>query len=156
MTELRIRRGSAWSTETIEQFLSETVIPIRLAAADAGGSPTVMSLWYLYSDRSLWCATQQDARLVAMLREHDEVGFEIAGDTPPYHGVRGQGRAELSTEQGPAMLEELIDRYLGRRDSGLARWLLARRDDEIAIRIRPTWLTSWDYRERMQDAVAAS
>lgn len=39
MTELSIRQGSAWPHETIEQFLSETVIPIRLAAADASGSP---------------------------------------------------------------------------------------------------------------------
>jgi len=154
MAELRIRRGSAWSQDTIEQFLSDSVIPIRLAAADSGGSPIVMSLWYLYRDGSLWCATQADARLVAMLREHDEVGYEIAGDTPPYHGVRGQGRVTLSTERGPTLLEQLIDRYLGRRDSRLARWLLARRDDEIAIQIRPTWLTSWDYRERMENAVA--
>lgn len=42
-----------------------------------------------------------------------------------------------------------MDRYLGTRDSGFARWLLARQDREVAIRIEPDWLTSWDYGERM-------
>ena len=156
MTEPTIRRDSAWSLAAIEQFLADAVIPIRLAAVDDDGTPIVMSLWYLYRDGHLWCATQQAARLVAMLRQHAEVGFEVAGDTPPYHGVRGQGRVELSTENGAATLEQLIDRYLGRRDSGLAKWLLARGATEIAIRIRPTWITAWDYRARMQDAVATA
>lgn len=153
MTEFSIRRGSAWTREVVERFLIDAVIPIRLAAVDSSGQPIVMSLWYLYRDGQLWCATQQGARLVAMLRGHSKVGFEIAGDTPPYFGVRGQGRVELSTEHGPTILEQLIERYLGRRDSRLAKWLLARSDEEIAIRIRPAWLTAWDYRARMNDAV---
>ena len=156
MREVSIRSASAWALPEIEQFLADTVIPIRLAFTTGSGAPLVMSLWYLYDDGALWCATQQDAKLVAQLRRHETVGYEIAGDQPPYHGVRGQGRAELSLEAGPAMLERLIDRYLGRRDSSLAQWLLARRDSEIAIRIRPQWVTAWDYRTRMRDAVAAA
>jgi nitroimidazol reductase NimA-like FMN-containing flavoprotein (pyridoxamine 5'-phosphate oxidase superfamily) len=135
-------------------FLTATVIPVRLACQDAHNRPLVTSLWYLYRDGELWCATQESARLVAMLRRNSAVGFEVAGDTPPYHGVRGQGQAELVAARGPDTLEQLIDRYLGRRDSGLAGWLLARRDTETAIRIRPDWMTAWDYRRRMQDAMA--
>lgn len=154
MTQLTILGSSAWSQPAVEQFLSDTVIPVRLAAVDADGVPIVMSLWFLFRDGAIWCATQQDARLVAMLRATPSVGFEIAGDQPPYFGVRGQGRVELSTADGGTTLESLIDRYLGDRESSLAQWLLARRDDEVAIRIRPEWITAWDYRERMQTAVA--
>jgi hypothetical protein len=154
MSHWSTRPGSAWTGPVIEQFLAGTVIPIRLACNSFGGAPLVMSLWYLYRDGALWCATQQDARLVARLREDPAVGFEVAGDAPPYHGVRGQGRAELFTQHGPVTLEQLIDRYLGRRDSRLAKWLLARLDSEVAIRIVPDWVTAWDYRRRMRDAVA--
>jgi hypothetical protein len=44
----------------------------------------------------------------------------------------------------------LLDRYLGGRDSPLARRLLADAADEVAIRVMPTWLASWDYTERMR------
>ena len=68
---------------------------------------------------------------------------------PPYRGVRGQGRAHLLPEAGAARLEVLLDRYLGDRESNLARWLLSRAEDEVAIRIEPSWLTAWDFSARM-------
>jgi hypothetical protein len=76
-------------------------------------------------------------------------GFEVAGDAAPYRGARGQGRATLSGDAGPVLLLRLIDRYLQRRDSAFAQWLIARREYEVAIRIEPQWLTSWDYSARM-------
>ena len=154
MQAYKVLRNSAWSRASIDQFLGEAVIPVRLAAADKDGAPIVLSLWFLYHDDALWCATQRDARLIGMLRERPTVGFEVAADAPPYHGVRGQGSVALSPRHGPQVLERLIDRYLGHRDSRLASWLLARRDEEVAIQIKPGWVTAWDYRERMQDAVA--
>ena len=33
----------------------------------------------------------------------------------------------------------------------LAQWLLGRVDQEVVVAIRPEWLTSWDYRDRMSD-----
>jgi len=47
-------------------------------------------------------------------------------------------------------LLRLLDRYLGSRDSGFATWLIERASTEVAIRIEPTWLTSWDFSKRMQ------
>ncbi len=46
-------------------------------------------------------------------------------------------------------LEALVDRYHGRRESDFARWLLARRDDEMAIRVVPMRFSAWDYSRRM-------
>ena len=51
--------------------------------------------------------------------------------------------------EGGALLGELLDRYLGGRDAPLARRLLAHAADEVAIRVAPTRLVSWDYTERM-------
>ena len=50
---------------------------------------------------------------------------------------------------GGSILEALVDRYVGTRESGFARWLLSRRDDEMAIRIAPTKVSSWDFARRM-------
>lgn len=141
--------GEALPNESLEDYLRETVIPIRLACLDADGGPLVLSLWFLWREGAFWCATSPRARVVEKLRRAPRCGFEVARDTPPYRGVRGRGRAELVPERGGEILEALVDRYVGTRESRFARWLLARRDDEMAIRIVPTSLSSWDFARRM-------
>jgi hypothetical protein len=47
------------------------------------------------------------------------------------------------------VLLRLIDRYLGKRDSGFAAWLISRSASEVAIRLEPDWVTSWDFGKRM-------
>jgi len=145
-----IRSSSAWDAEQINHFLADTVIPIRLACIDRDGEPLICSLWYLYADGALWCATQQSASVIALLEANPRCGFEVAPETMPYRGVRGQGRVSLSAADGPATLLRLIERYLGTRDSGFAKWLIERSSTEVAIRIEIAWLTSWDFSQRMK------
>ncbi len=144
-----VRPGSAWTAVDIERFLGEAEMPARIACIAGNGAPLVCSLWYLYADGALWCATQRQASVVSMLRREPRCGFEIAGDAAPYRGVRGQGRATLVPAEGPAVLARLVDRYVRSRDSSFARWLLKRQSDEVAISIGFEWLTSWDFTARM-------
>lgn len=143
---------SAWEWPAIEDFLRSERIPIRLGCLTRSGKPMVCSLWYLYDEGALWCATQKNARLARHLARCADCGFEIAPDRMPYRGVRGQGRAELLPQCGREILLQLIDRYLETRESAFARWLIARADREVAIRIHPEWLTSWDFGARMRGA----
>jgi nitroimidazol reductase NimA-like FMN-containing flavoprotein (pyridoxamine 5'-phosphate oxidase superfamily) len=144
-----ILRTSAWTAEGIDRFLVDARIPMRLACVGRDGAPLLCSLWYSWDGGSIWCATQRSARLPGWLTNDPRCAFEIAGDQAPYRGVRGQGEAVLSDAEGPAVLGRLIDRYLGSRESDFARWLLSRQQDEIAIHIRPAWMTSWDFTQRM-------
>jgi len=147
-----IRSNSAWPRPQIEHFLRSERIPVRLACLTSHGGPIVCSLWYLYDDCVLWCATQKSARVVSYLTHHPVCGFEVAPEAMPYKGVRGQGKVSLSQERGLGVLQRLIDRYLGNRESEFARWLIKRGDKEVAIRIEPTWLTAWDFTPRMKSA----
>lgn len=146
---MEIRASSAWPRDGIQSFLERQRIPLRLACLDRRDEPLVCSLWYLFEEGSLWCATQKSARVVDYLTRNPACGFEVAPESPPYMGVRGQAAASLSAERGPEVLLRLIDRYLGDRETSLARWLIARSSDEVAIRLSPRWLTSWDYSGRM-------
>jgi nitroimidazol reductase NimA-like FMN-containing flavoprotein (pyridoxamine 5'-phosphate oxidase superfamily) len=140
-----------WSVAEIEQFLSSTVFPLRLGCVGADGYPRVVSVWFHYAMGQLFCVTHRDSHLLKLLRANSRVGFEVAPNEPPYHGVRGQGEATLASVGGDRMLEELLQRYLGGVESGLANWLLARKDEETLVTISPTRLFSWDYRSRMDD-----
>ena len=122
---------------------------MRLAANTTAGFPVVLSLWFVRDGDDLLAAVHRHAKIVKRLETDPRCAFEIATNDPPYRGVRGQARAELSSEGAPALLERLLTRYLGTTDSKLGRFLLSRGDEELAIRLRPRSVASWDYTERM-------
>lgn len=137
----------------VAEYLEEMRIPLRLAAVTESGWPLVLSLWYVLDGAKLWCATQNNAKIVRYLEADSRCAFEVASERPPYRGVRGQGRARLNSERGKEVLEILLDRYLSGRDSPLAQQLLAKGDTEVAIEITPVTLFSWDYTHRMRGSV---
>ncbi|MGE4220588.1 MAG: pyridoxamine 5'-phosphate oxidase family protein [Alphaproteobacteria bacterium] len=153
-----VRNGPAlsgpWTAEQIERHLATTVVPVRLACVAPSGWPVSLSLWFLYEDGALFCASRKGARVVRILESAPRCGFEVAGEAPPYHGVRGQGLAALDPAAGPALLPRLIDRYLGPGDTPFRRWLMRNAADEVAIRIAPQRLMNWDYRRRMSEPAA--
>jgi nitroimidazol reductase NimA-like FMN-containing flavoprotein (pyridoxamine 5'-phosphate oxidase superfamily) len=138
----------------VARYLKEMRIPLRLAATTESGWPLVLSLWYVLDSGKLWCATQNTAKIVHYLEADSRCAFEVASEQPPYRGVRGQGRVRLSSERGEEVLETLLDRYLGGRDSPLARRLLAKRETEVAIEITPVTLFVRDCTQRMRGSVA--
>jgi len=147
------RRRGPWSEVEIDAFLADARVPIRLACNGASGHPVLASLWFLPFEARLWCATPRSARVAVHLSRDPRCAFEVAGESPPYRGVRGQGRAALDARRGAEILRRLIHRYLPDPHSSFAGWLLARADREVAIAIDPSSLVSWDYRDRMGGGV---
>jgi hypothetical protein len=137
-----------WTESHIREYLTSTVIPVRIASAGNVG-PLVQSLWFLFEEDALWCCTQHDSVLAKRVARDTRLGFEVAADVPPYKGVRGRGIAELQPSAAAPLLPRLIDRYLGDTNASLANWLLSRIGTETAIRISQIRVTSWDYTPRM-------
>jgi nitroimidazol reductase NimA-like FMN-containing flavoprotein (pyridoxamine 5'-phosphate oxidase superfamily) len=154
MAKTKLSSVQTWSQDAIAAFLHQMRIPVRLAAVTQTGWPLVVSLWYLYENGRLYCATQKTAKIVTHLSRDPRCGFEVAADQPPYRGVRGQGKAHISPSRGPEILTRLLERYLGGTSSSLAKRLLARSVDEVVIEIEPLTFTTWDFTERMRDTVS--
>lgn len=136
--------------KVFEEFLDGIKIPLRLACTTESGWPIVLSLWFVYRDGRLYCATQESARVVEYLKNDPRCGFEIAEDRPPYCGVRGQAKARIHKDIGVAILEKLLLRYLGSLENPLAQKLLSREDTEVAIELEPIQVFKWDFRQRME------
>jgi len=141
-------RSGSWTLETVERFLDQTAIPVRIAS-NGREFPLVQSQWFLYESSALWCCAQADSVLAQRLRNDPHCAFEVSGDLPPYMGVRGTGIASLHASEAARILPLLIKRYLGDEPSTLADWLLSRLDVEVAIRISDLSVTSWDFSSRM-------
>jgi hypothetical protein len=142
-----------WSHDEVASFLVESVIPMRISVETGSGWPLVLSLWFVPDGLDLVGATRPTSTLVRCLERRPRCGFEVAGDSPPYHGVRGRAEVELDRTSGAQTLDRLLTRYLGGVESPLARSLRAVADDEVAIRLRPVALTTWDYRRRMASSL---
>ncbi|WP_255151321.1 pyridoxamine 5'-phosphate oxidase family protein [Halorarius halobius] len=146
----------AWSREEAEAFLTSDAgtVPIRLACHTPDGELWMLSLWYQYRDGDLLCATGADADVVRYLRADPSVAFEVSVEEPPYVGVRGNGTASVEPDPEKTLLRDLLDRYLGGTDSSLAERLLADDREEVVLRIDAARFHSWDFTDRMADAVA--
>lgn len=147
---MKIELSGPWNQKEVDAYLADAQYPVRLSCVAADGYPRVVSLWYRYQQASLYCVTHRASKIAGLLASNDRVGFEVSPNEPPYLGVRGQGIATLAPLEDRSMFQGLLEHYLGDTDSDLARWLLARSEEEVVIRIQPKRLFSWDYRHRMK------
>ena len=138
---------------SVEHYLRETLIPLRLSCVSSTGWPVVLSLWYLFEEGYLYCATPQKARVIGYLTGNPRCAFEIASDQPPYCGVRGRALATIEPERGLEILESLLKRYLRGTDNALAEQLLGRSLTEVAIRLEPLNYHTWNFTNRMAGSV---
>ena len=124
-------------------------MPIRFAVQGEGGFAKIISLWYQYRDGCFYSVTHDSSWVLHQLKTNNQVGFEIAANTPPYKGIRGVGHLSVSALRDD-LQEQLIDHYLGSRQSDFARWLLSYKAGEMVIQIKPEKMSTWDYTEKMQ------
>lgn len=134
----------------VAAFLDTAVIPLRLACVAPSGWPVVVSLWFARRGEELVCATQRSSTLVRTLEREPRCAFEVAGERPPYRGVRGRAHVTIEPDEGLATLAELVERYLGGNESGFARWLLGRTTPEVVLRLDLVEVSSWDFTRRMR------
>lgn len=137
------------SLTDFQNYLQKIKIPLRLSCRTESGWPMILSLWFMVQEEKIWCATPESARVIRYLENEPRCAFEIAGDLPPYCGIRGQARATLDPSRGDEVLEQLLKRYQGSLDTPLAKKLLSQKDTEIAIILEPVNLFHWDFSKRM-------
>jgi nitroimidazol reductase NimA-like FMN-containing flavoprotein (pyridoxamine 5'-phosphate oxidase superfamily) len=146
------------SEDMIMECLTNSKIPIRLACMSISDWPIVISLWFAYLNEKVYCATQNTSKVVKYLRKNPKCGFEIAGDSFPYRGVRGYGKASIVENKGEEILRMLIQKYLTGKETTISslklyKLLLSKEhlQNEVAIEIIPSAIFKWDYKKRMID-----
>lgn len=132
------------------ELAPDTKIPIRIGFIKPNGAPSIISLWYIDINGKIYCATQKTAKIIQYLENHPTCGFEIAADSPPYKGSRGEGTAKIIPSKGPEILKILIKKYLGDKESTLSKFLISHSKNEIAIEITPKKIFHYDYSKRMK------
>ena len=138
-------------SDQINSFIPDVKIPIRVGFVKSNGVPAVVSLWYVCKYGKIYCAVQKTAKIVLYLQKNSMCGFEIAADKPPYKGIRAEGTVHILNETGAYVLDLLIDKYLGEKESTLSKFLRNNAKTEVAIEITPQKIFNYDYSERMNN-----
>ncbi len=89
MYELPVIQKSAWNERSIENFVKQAVIPIRIAVNDKRGFPLICSLWFLYEYKKFYCATSVKSMIYRIIESNNRCAFEVAPNNPPYREVYG-------------------------------------------------------------------
>ena len=144
-----LSKKSAWSQQELQDFLVSTKIPIRISVLD-DEYPLICSVWFEYADSKLIIVSHEESKLAKTLLRQRKCGFEIATNDPPYRGVRGKANVDAELGGSEDTLRRVIQRYLGETNQKLASWLLSRVEHEVKFTLHPTWVTSWDYGERVE------
>ena len=148
---LKVSESSQLDAAAIQAYLEDARIPLRLAVNGSDGCPIVASHWFEYRGGQLYCVLHRDALVAKRLDATGCCGFEVAHESMPYRGVRGQANIALLPVPAGGQLKNLFARYGVKEDSQLATWLLGRIDEECVLCITPRWVSGWDYSERMSD-----
>lgn len=147
---MKLHPSSQWPIHTIESFLADAEIPLRLSFLNQHGEPMICSLWFTFHDDIIWAATHKNSYVLKQLQLNDQVSFEVSTNDYPYQGVRGKAKAELTANDADKVLASLINKYLGEGNSDLADWLMGRAKDEYVIKLHPQSINAWDFSNRMQ------
>lgn len=142
------KKYGSWSGAEIEAFLEKAHIPLRVSLMTKNGM-LIVPVWYEYRAGRLLSCSPESSLLVRSLRENPDIAFDLSTNELPYRGVRGRGTSHCTTAPDNAALERLLQRYLTSTDSALAEQLLGRSEAEAIIEFEIEWLTSWDFRSRM-------
>ena len=133
--------------------LVNLIVPLRLSCLTTSGWPMIIPLWFKFLNDRFYCATQQNAKIISYLKKDARCAFEISSENPPYRGIRGQGKTIIKKELGIEILETVIEKYIQKKNANLRKYLLKRKENEVAIEIIPTKVFCWDYSYRMKDII---
>ena len=133
--------------------LVNLIVPLRLSCLTTSGWPMIIPLWFKFLIDRFYCATQQNAKIISYLKKDARCAFEISSENPPYRGIRGQGKTIIKKELGIEILETVIEKYIEKKNANLRKYLLKRKENEVAIEIIPTKVFYWDYSNRMKDII---
>lgn len=128
-------------------------VPLRLACLTSSGWPMIVPLWFTFLNNRLYCATQENAKIISYLKKDPRCAFDISTENPPYKGIRGQGKIKINKDCSTEVLEIVIQKYLRNKYKNLTEYLLKQKENEVAIEIIPIKTFYWDYTDRMKNNI---
>lgn len=129
-----------------DNFLKTQKI-LRLATIDQKGTPHIVPVWYLYSQKKFYIGTNTRTEKAKNLKKNKRVSFciDVGIHSPKIYGVMGKGNAKLILEKNKVsgITKKILKRYFQTLENKSAKELLD--DTDCIIEITPKKLSTWSF-----------
>jgi len=139
-----------WDLEkdmTSQDNFLKTQKVLRLATIDQKGTPHIVPVWYLYSQKKFYVGTNTRTEKAKNLKKNKRVSFciDVGIHSPKIYGVMGKGNAELILEKNKVSFfaKKILKRYFQTLENKSAKELLD--DTDCIIEITPKKLSTWSF-----------
>ncbi len=120
---------------------------LRLATIDQKGTPHIVPVWYLYSQKKFYIGTNTRTEKAKNLKKNKRVSFciDVGIHSPKIYGVMGKGSAKLILDKNKvsAIAKKILKRYFRTLENKSAKELLDETD--CIIEITPKKLSTWSF-----------
>ncbi|MEV5124324.1 PPOX class F420-dependent oxidoreductase [Streptomyces decoyicus] len=117
------------------KHLLDTPVFVTVATVQPDGSPQVSPVWVKRDGDDLLFSTTVGRRKEANLRRDPRVSVVVQPFDAPYTYAEVRGSAQLTTEGGPELIDELSRKYTGKP---YAEFNPASADDSVRVVVRVT------------------
>ncbi len=129
-----------------DNFLKSQKV-LRLATIDQKGTPHIVPVWYLYSQKKFYIGTNTRTEKAKNLKKNKRVSFciDVGIHSPKIYGVMGKGNAKLILEKNKvsSITKKILKRYFQTLENKSAKELLD--DTDCIIEITPKKLSTWSF-----------
>ncbi|KAG2477502.1 MAG: Pyridoxamine 5'-phosphate oxidase family protein [Nitrosopumilales archaeon] len=139
-----------WGLEkdmTSQDNFLKTQKVLRLATIDQKGTPHIVPVWYLYSQKKFYIGTNTRTEKAKNLKKNKRVSFciDVGIHSPKIYGVMGKGNAKLILEKNKVSFfaKKILKRYFQTLENKSAKELLD--DTDCIIEITPKKLSTWSF-----------
>jgi len=139
-----------WDLEkdmTSQDNFLKTQKVLRLATIDQKGTPHIVPVWYLYSQKKFYIGTNTRTEKAKNLKKNKRVSFciDVGIHSPKIYGVMGKGNAKLILEKNKvsSIAKKILKRYFRTLENKSAKELLE--DTDCIIEITPKKLSIWSF-----------
>ena len=139
-----------WDLEkdmTSQDNFLKTQKVLRLATIDQKGTPHIVPVWYLYSQKKFYVGTNTRTEKAKNLKKNKRVSFciDVGIHSPKIYGVMGKGNAKLILEKNKVSFfaKKILKRYFQTLENKSAKELLD--DTDCIIEITPKKLSTWSF-----------
>jgi len=131
---------------SLDNFLKTQKV-LRLATIDQKGTPHIVPVWYLYSQKKFYIGTNTRTEKAKNLKKNKRVSFciDVGIHSPKIYGVMGKGNAKLILEKNKvsSITKKILKRYFQTLENKSAKELLD--DTDCIIEITPKKLSTWSF-----------
>ncbi len=120
---------------------------LRLATIDNTGTPHIVPVWYLYSQKKFYVGTNTRTEKTKNLKKNKRVSFciDVGIHSPKIYGVMGKGNAKLILDKNKVSFfaKKILKRYFRTLENKSAKELLEETD--CIIEITPKKISTWSF-----------